>query len=122
MKNIRTRKSYWIVAVMLTILGSVVLFSTTTWSSGIRSTGIVRRQEQAKTYIERKENLRSSIIAVENRTSGLEAAGVEKHLEQNLILLVLRNRYPKPVTGYKFSVGDSIEYTERRNHKLLPGE
>jgi len=125
MKKIRSKKKKSaVVNVAFTVLGTTVLLSISAWSAGLFPTSMTSRQKakDEETLSHRKENLRTATIAIENRTSGMEVVTLEKHLEQNLLVLILKNSYPKPVTGYKFSVGDSIEYTERSNHKLLPGE
>ncbi|MEN3335525.1 MAG: hypothetical protein V7641_4890 [Blastocatellia bacterium] len=105
------------------ILVCITLLSVTAWSSGSFSISKSRPQQKAEElYNQRKENLQKGTIAVENRTSHLEVVSLDKHLEQNLIVLTLSNRYPRPVTGYKFSAGISIEYTECRNQPVPSGE
>jgi len=124
MKRTRYRKKKSAVMhIAFTVLGTTALLSITAWSAGLFPTLMNSRQKASDEALsQRRQKLRTATIGIENRASGLEVVTLEEHLEQNLLVLVLRNRYPKPVTGYKFSVGNSIEYTERRNHKVLPGE
>jgi len=120
MRSIRPRKkNVFTLAAPLIVLGSVVLLSVTAWTSDFFPFSTAR---QSDAYGQRKEKLRTATISVENRTRSLDVVSVDKAIEQGVIALVLRNRYPRSITGYKFSVGDSIEYTERLNSKWIePG-
>ena len=107
------------VLILVTFLGCVALLVLVARSSGTKPQ---EGRQQSDTYAQRKEKLRTATIAVENRTNSLEVVSVDKAIEQGVFVLALRNRYPRPITGYKFSVGDSIEYTERLNSKWIePG-
>ncbi len=122
MRNIglKKKKLFTLVASLI-MLGFAVLLSVTTWSSDFSPSATARNQH-SDAYYQRKEKLRVGTIAVENRTNSLEVVSVDKAIDQGFIVLALRNRYPRPITGYKFSVGDSIEYAERLNSKWVePG-
>lgn len=124
MKKFNPGRKSSVVNVSVTILGTAALLSITAWSAGFLPASTTSPQNTRGRGIlnQRKENLRTATIAIENRTSAIEVVSLDKHLEQDVLVVILKNRYPKPITGYKFSVGDSIEYRERRNHMILTGE
>lgn len=122
MRNIGPkRKNVFKLVPSLLVLGFAVLLSVTAWTSDLFPSSTAR-QQQSDAYSQRKEKLRTGPIAVENRTSGLEVVSVDKFIDQGVIVMVLRNGYPRPITGYKFSVGISIDFSERLNSKWIePG-
>src|SRR5262245_51715497 len=97
--------------ILLIVLILITFLGVTAWSSRSFLSSINKRQQNPEeNYNQRKENLRQGTIAVENRTKDFEVVSLNKNIDKEIVVLTLRNRYLRPVTGYKFSVGDSIEY------------
>lgn len=116
-----TKKNVFKLAASLMVLGVAVLLSVTAWTSNFFPSS-TPAGHQSDAFNQRKEKLRTATIAVENRTSSLEVVSVDKFIDQNVIVMILRNGYPRHVTGYKFSHGISIDYSERLNSKWIePG-
>lgn len=121
MRTIGPKKNISKLVASSLVLGLAVLLSVTAWTSDFFPS-LTPSHQQSDAYSQRKEKLRTVTIAVENRTSSLEVVSVDKFIDQNVIVMVLRNGYPRPITGYKFSVGISIDYSERLNAKWIePG-
>lgn len=122
MQNIGpTKKNVFKLVASLLVLGLAVLLSVTAWTSNFFPSSTPGGQ-QSDARSQRREKLRTATIAIENRTSSLEVVSVDKFIDQGVIAMVLRNGYPRPVTGYKFSHGISIDYSERLNSKWIePG-
>jgi hypothetical protein len=118
-----TKKIFLKPHVLFNTFGSILLVAITAWSSGVFSTSIVSQlQKNADDYDQRKERLRNHQISLENRTNGLQIVNLDKQIDQEIILITLKNTYQKPITGYKLSVGIGIQYGERQNSRILPGD
>lgn len=122
MKTLRSGKNrYSKLNILLTVFGSFMLLTITT--SGFLSSQSSENQQRRNKddYNQRKENLRTRAIATENKTR-FEIINLERLIDKGFIVMHLKNEYQKPITGYKFSFGVSLEYVERQNKGILPGE
>lgn len=88
------------------MIGCVVPIGMSALLPRHREEGFDERQRQ------KRNRLSSAELQVQNLTRGLAVVSIEKHVDQDVLKVVLRNDYLKIITAYKVAVGSGTIATE----------